>query len=48
MVTTTMVAGRVLMRDRQILTLDVDAITAEARRLAPAVWERYNTFVPVS
>ena len=48
MVTTTMVAGRVLMRDRQILTLDVDAITAEARRLAPAVWERYNTFVPAS
>jgi putative selenium metabolism protein SsnA len=41
MVTTTIVDGKVLMRDRQLLTLDEAAITAEARALAPQVWERY-------
>ncbi|MDZ4764621.1 MAG: putative aminohydrolase SsnA [Chloroflexota bacterium] len=42
MITTTMVDGRVLMRDRQLLTLDEAAIAAEARALAPEVWARYN------
>ncbi|MGW8251503.1 MAG: putative aminohydrolase SsnA [Anaerolineales bacterium] len=42
MVTTTMVAGQVLMRDRQLLTLDEEAISAHARELAPGVWQRYN------
>ena len=42
MVTTTIVAGKVLMRDRQLTTLDEEAITANALRLAPSVWERYN------
>lgn len=42
MVTTTIVAGKVLMRDRQLLTLDELEITAAARANAPAVWERYN------
>lgn len=42
MVTTTIVAGQVLMRDRQLLTLDEEAITARARQLASGVWERYN------
>jgi putative selenium metabolism protein SsnA len=42
MVTTTMVEGAVLMRDRQLLTLDEAAIAEEARALAPAVWERYE------
>jgi putative selenium metabolism protein SsnA len=46
MITTTIVAGKVLMRDRQLLTLDEESITARARQLAPQVWERYNTFVP--
>jgi putative selenium metabolism protein SsnA len=46
MVTTTIVAGQVLMRDRQLLTLDEEAITANARELAPQVWERYQGFVP--
>jgi len=46
MVTTTLVAGEVLMRDRQLLTLDEEAITARARDLAPQVWERYNNYVP--
>jgi hypothetical protein len=45
MVTTTIVDGVVLMRDRQILTLDEAAIAAEALALAPGVWERYNANV---
>ena len=42
MVTTTICAGRVLMRDRQILTLDEKEIAAEALELAPSVWEKYT------
>ena len=42
MVTTTIAAGKVLMRDRQLLTLDEAAITARSRELAAKVWERYN------
>lgn len=42
MVTTTIVAGKVLMRDRQLLTLDEEAITARSRELAAKVWERCN------
>ncbi len=41
MVTTTIVDGIVLMRDRELLTLDEAEITAEALALAPDVWERY-------
>ncbi len=41
MVTMTMVDGQVLMRDRQLLTLDESAIMAEALAHAPAVWKRY-------
>ena len=41
MVTTTICAGQVLMRDRQLLTLDESAIAAEALDLAPRVWEAY-------
>jgi putative selenium metabolism protein SsnA len=44
MVTTTIADGRVLMRDRVLLTLDERAIAAEARALAPAVWARYQAF----
>ena len=42
MVTTTIVGGKVLMRDRQLLTLDEEAITARSRELAAKVWARYN------
>ncbi len=42
MITTTICAGQVLMRDRQLLTLDESAIAAEAMALAPAVWEKYT------
>ncbi len=46
MVTTTIVAGRVLMRNRELLTLDEEAIMAQARAKAPQVWEAYRQFVP--
>ncbi|HUG34953.1 MAG TPA: putative aminohydrolase SsnA [Anaerolineales bacterium] len=42
MVTTTMVAGKVLMRDRELLTLDEKEISAKAREIAPKVWDRYQ------
>ncbi len=42
MVTTTIVAGKVLMRNRELLTLDEETISANARELAPGVWERYQ------
>ncbi|MEO8612180.1 MAG: amidohydrolase family protein, partial [Chloroflexota bacterium] len=41
MVTTTIVAGNVLMKDRHLLTLDEAAIAEEALAFAPSVWERY-------
>jgi len=42
MVTTTIVEGVVLMKDRQLLTLDEAAIMSEALALAPKVWESYT------
>jgi putative selenium metabolism protein SsnA len=39
-ITTTICAGRVLMRDRQLLTLDEEAIAARSRELATQVWTR--------
>ncbi len=44
MVTTTIAAGKVLMRDRKLLALDEAAITARARELAPQIWARYEKF----
>lgn len=40
MITATVCAGQVLMRDRQVLTLDEEAITARAREHAARLWER--------
>ncbi|NPA90246.1 MAG: putative aminohydrolase SsnA [Chloroflexi bacterium] len=40
-VTTTIVQGRFLMRDRVLLTLDEEAIMARAREVARATWERF-------
>lgn len=42
MVTSTMVAGKLLMHNRQLLTLDEAAITARSRELATAVWQRFE------
>jgi len=36
----TVCAGRVLMRDRRLLTLDEEAITARSRELAALAWKR--------
>jgi putative selenium metabolism protein SsnA len=44
MVTMTMVAGKVLMRDRKLLTLDEEKISAEALKLAPDLWKRYESY----
>jgi cytosine/adenosine deaminase-related metal-dependent hydrolase len=42
MVTTTIVAGKILMRDRQLLTLNEQEITSQSRELAAKTWERFN------
>ena len=42
MVTTTICAGQILMREREILVLDEAEIAAEALALAPKVWENYT------
>ena len=42
MVTTTIVAGKVLMKDRELLTLDEEKIAARARELSAKVWKRYQ------
>ena len=39
-ITTTISAGRVLMQNRRLLTLDEEAITARSRELAAALWTR--------
>jgi len=41
MVTATICAGRVLMRDRRLLYLDEAEITARSRELAAKVWQRF-------
>jgi putative selenium metabolism protein SsnA len=46
MITTTIVNGQVLMKDRTLMTLDEEKITARSRELAESVWERYRSFVP--
>jgi len=47
MVTGTFVAGKPLMFDRELRTLDEAAIAARARELAPEVWKRYVQHVPL-
>jgi len=42
MVTTTITAGQILMKDRQLLTLDEADITARSRELAADVWLRFE------
>jgi cytosine/adenosine deaminase-related metal-dependent hydrolase len=42
MVTTTIVHGRVLMKDRQVHTLDETEVAAKAREAAIKTWKRYN------
>jgi putative selenium metabolism protein SsnA len=42
MVTTTIVNGQVLMRNRQLTTLDEKSIAAKSREFSEKVWKRYN------
>ncbi len=42
MVTTTIVAGRILMKDRILISLDEEEITSKALEQAPQVWKRYQ------
>jgi cytosine/adenosine deaminase-related metal-dependent hydrolase len=42
MVTTTIVNGKVLMRNRELTTLDEDQIMRHARELSVQVWKRYE------
>ena len=42
MLTTTIVNGKILMKDRQLLTLDEEAISIKAKTLADQVWKRYR------
>lgn len=42
MVTTTMMDGKILMKDRRITVLDEDAIIREAGKISTDVWKRYH------
>lgn len=42
MVTTTIVAGQVLMKDRSVLSLDKEEVFRKAFKLSKEVWKRYN------
>lgn len=42
MVTTTIVAGKILMKDRELLTLNEAEISSRAREIAPRIWKRYE------
>lgn len=46
MITTTIVDGKILMKDRQLMNLDEAEITAKARQLANESWKRYQKLVP--
>ena len=46
MITTTVVNGQVLMKDRKLTTLDEDEIKAKSREIVPAFWDRYEKLVP--
>jgi len=46
MITTTIVNGQVLMKDRKLTTLDEDEIKAKSREIVPDFWKRYEKLVP--
>jgi putative selenium metabolism protein SsnA len=46
MITTTIVNGQVLMKDRVLTTLDEDEIKARSRAIVPEFWARYQKLVP--
>ncbi|MBT3188755.1 MAG: putative aminohydrolase SsnA [Anaerolineae bacterium] len=42
MITTTIVGGEILMKDRELLTLDEEEIAAKAREFSAQTWKRYE------
>ena len=46
MITTTIVNGNVLMKDRVLTTLDEEQIKARSREIVPAFWKRFENLVP--
>jgi putative selenium metabolism protein SsnA len=44
MVTDTMVQGEFLMRDREILKIDVKHVMEEAKKISQSVWKRYHSY----
>ena len=46
MITTTMVNGKVLMKDRVLVHLDEEKIKARSREIVPAFWKWYEALVP--
>ena len=46
MITTTIINGQILMKDRVLTTLDEEEIKAKSREIVPAFWERYKKLVP--
>ncbi len=46
MITTTIVQGKTLMKDRVLTTLDEEKIKARSREIVPAFWKRYEELVP--
>jgi putative selenium metabolism protein SsnA len=42
LITSTMVDGQFLMKNRELLTLDEDKITSEAKAYAPRVWQKFQ------
>jgi cytosine/adenosine deaminase-related metal-dependent hydrolase len=48
MITTTMVDGKVLMKDRTLVGIDEESIKARSRELAASFWKRYAELVPVA
>ncbi len=47
MITTTIVNGKVLMKERHLLTLDEAEIAQAARELSQRTWQRYQTYATV-
>ncbi len=46
MITSTIVNGHVLMKDRKLTTLDEAEIKAKSREIVPDFWDRYKKLVP--
>jgi len=42
MITATMVAGKFLMKDRALLTVDEEKVACEALKIAPSVWKKFQ------